>query len=226
VRDLALAGCYEVMGRLEDAHQHYQLALKSHREDANVLQRASAFYLRMDKPLQAEKLLIGLLDPGLPAEEARRWARRQLALLLAFRGEPEAYRQALALLDANRKEGEDNLAQRRIRALVRGTQPENRHAALAELEGLLKLARPTPLEQYRLIQLYEADGNKEAAQKQMLDLLTQGDPANPAYLAHHVRTLLQNGEKSDAQTWLSELARVEPDSKRVKEFRKELEEEK
>ncbi len=162
-RELALAGCCETLGRVEEAHRHYQKALAAQPNDPTVLQRAIVFYLRMDKPGQAELLLRRLLDPGSPVEELRVWSRRELALLRAFRGTDTAYNQAQALLDLNRKEGEETLAERRTRALVRGTQAAARTAALREIEELLKLG-PAPLdEQFRLVHLYETEGNADAA---------------------------------------------------------------
>ena len=55
----------------------------------------------------------------------------------------------------------------------------------------------------------------------MLDLLGR-DPANPVYLAHHIRNLLRQGNKEEAAKWLDDLEKIEPGSDRVKVFRAEL----
>lgn len=52
----------------------------------------------------------------------------------------------------------------------------------------------------------------------MLDLLGR-DPANPVFLAHHIRNLLRQGNKEEAAKWLDDLEKIEPGSDRVKVFR-------
>jgi len=67
------------------------------------------------------------------------------------------------LLEQNRQEGEEGVAERRARALVKGNRPAQRHLALSEVANTLKLAALTPDEQYRLARLHEAAGNRTAA---------------------------------------------------------------
>src|SRR5208283_2686024 len=114
---------------------------------------------------------------------------------------PAGLAQAQAYLDMNQKEGVNTAADRRAQILVRGTQPETRKAALHDLEEQFQQTPPARDEQYRLVLLYEADGNAAAAEKQMTDLLTRGDPNNPAYLAHHIRFLLQTRDKDEEGVW-------------------------
>jgi tetratricopeptide (TPR) repeat protein len=144
-----------------------------------------------------------------------------LAVLLAFAGDEAKYREALALLDHNGKEGEEAVLDQRARALVRATRPDRRPAQLRAVEETARQVPLTADEHYRLGLLYEAEKNADPARDHMLSALGQ-DPNNPEYLAHHIGTLLGAGEPTEAQPWLERLARIEPGSERVKAFQARL----
>jgi tetratricopeptide (TPR) repeat protein len=215
---LAQARCYEALGRMDAAAERFQDALAKRPDDFLVLRGAAAFYLHTDQPARAEPLLRRLLDPAVVVPDgALAWTRRQLALVLAGAGGEANYRAALALLDANRTPAGETLADRRARALVEATRPDQRSAALSTLEELPGDPPLTPDEQLRLARLYEAAGDWPRAQAQMQSLL-ETDPLNPAYLVHAVRNLLARGRTGEARDLAARLAKLEPDSARTREL--------
>jgi tetratricopeptide (TPR) repeat protein len=217
---LALAVCAEALGRVDAADSSYRAALAQRPDDGAILQRAASFYLRLDRAAQAEPLLRRMLTAGLPLGN-QVWARRQLALLLAFAGGEERRREAAELLDQNQRAGGDGVAYRRARAFLDGTRPEERRAALRRLEDSARAQPFTADELFRLVQLYEADGDVAAARERMLDLLA-ADPRNPEHLAHHIAGLLRRGKTREARPWVDRLDRLEPGSPRVQGFRRHL----
>lgn len=215
---LALAVAAEILAQWDHAEGYYRQALARTPDDALVLQRAARFYVRLNRGEQAEPLLRRLLAGEANALAVNQaWARRQLALLLAFAGDDAKYRQALALLPENSRQREDSILRRRARLLVRGTRPEERGAALRRLEESAKVQPFTPEELFCLVRLYEAEKNDEAARERMLDLLTL-ERNNPEYLAHHIERLLQRGRKDEARPWIAHLRKLEPGSSRVQSF--------
>jgi Flp pilus assembly protein TadD len=216
---LTRAVCLESLGRFALAEEQYALALGRQPFDARVLQRAASFFLRTNQPGRAEKMLRNLLDPtSLALDENLAWARRQLALVYAFRGTDADHAEAQSLLSANRRHGDD-LADRRAAEMVRATRPRERLPALRALEALPR-GPLAPEEQFWLAQLYDRSEQKEdwgKGREQMLDLLAR-DRHNPEYLAYHIRNLLRRGKKEEARTWITQLARLEGNSPRVRGF--------
>jgi tetratricopeptide (TPR) repeat protein len=215
---IALAQCYEALGRHDRAEQYYRAALAAQPGDIRVLRNAAAFYLRVNQPHKAEPALRKVLDPQTKAApEEVAWARRSLALGLAMKGGADQFRGALALLDKN-AQGGLSVEDQRAKAVVLATRPGRRREAIRLLEDLAGRQPPTADEQFLLAQLYEADRDWPRARDRMLSLLAaHGD--NPHYLAYFVRGLLRHGEVTAARDWLERLEKVEPASFRTAEIK-------
>jgi predicted Zn-dependent protease len=210
-----------LLGQVPRADQEYQIAVAQPPGDALVLQHAARFYLRLNQLSRAEPLLRRLLSPETDASEViQAWARRRLALLLAFDSSSQC-RQALALLDEKPHPRQEALADRRTRLLIQGTRLNERSAALHQLEQSAKLQPFTTEELFYLSRLYEAANDLKAVEDRMLDLLAL-DRNNPEYLALHISHLLRRGHMDDARPWIARLQTLEPDSSRVRSFRKQL----
>jgi tetratricopeptide (TPR) repeat protein len=217
--ELALAVCHEALAHAEEADRHYRTALKQRPDDGQVIQRATSFFVRLDRPAQAVPLLRRLLDPAVAVPDGnRRWARRQLALALAFDGDEAKYREARELLQA---EPADDPVARRARDFVEAARPQTRADALRRLEASWKAVPPAVDELFRLARLYEAADDGEKARQTMLDVLALG-VHNPEYLAHHAGSLLRRGKKDEARPWVVRLEKLEPGSPRVQRFREML----
>ncbi len=213
---LALAIAAEVLADWDNAERFYRQALARTPDEAMVLQRAARFHVRLNHTEQAEPLLRRLLagEMDVPAVN-RAWARRQLALLLAFAGDDEKYKQALALVPEEGRYREEDVLECRTRLLVQATRAAERRTALRRLEASAKTQPFTPEELFCLVRLYEADNDEETARERMLDLLTM-ERNNPEYLAHHIHRLLQRDRKDEARPWIARLRKLEPDSSRRK----------
>ena len=81
------------------------------------------------------------------------------------------------------------------------------------------LDAPLPAdEQFRLVQLYDADEQWPEARERLVSLLTV-DKLNPEYLAYLIDGLLRHDEAGLAGPWIARLDALEPGAERVKDFR-------
>jgi Tfp pilus assembly protein PilF len=217
-RPLALAVCCEALARFPEARQHYLAALQTQPNDGLVLQRGASFFVRLDSPHDSIPLLRRLLDPAIQVPSSSHvWARRQLALALAFAGDDAGYQEAEKLL----RDDIGDAAGQRTRDLVAATRSDGRAEALSRIEASRKLQPMTADELFRLAGLYEKVGDDEHARETMLDLLTL-DMQNPEYLAHHIAALLRRRKVDEARPWLERLERLEGNSERAQAFRSAL----
>jgi tetratricopeptide (TPR) repeat protein len=217
--ELALAVCHEALAHTAEADRHYRAALKQRPDDGLVLQRVASFCVRLDRPGEAVPLLRRLMDPAVAVPDGnRRWARRQLALALAFDGDEAKYGEAQDLL---RTDGDDDPAARRARDFLAAARPQTRADALRRLEASLKAVPSAADELFRLACVYEADNDWDRARQTMLDVLAL-DANNPEYLAHFTVSLLRRGKKDEARPWVVRLEKLEPGSPRVTKFREAL----
>jgi tetratricopeptide (TPR) repeat protein len=215
---LALALCYEAIGRQKEAAKLYEAAVATEQNRAATRQSASDFYLRVgDWPKAQHQLeqILKLKDAPLESVLAARRVLSRLYAAQGARGDYQKSRQALELLklrDGDSPPPESAaLEDLRTEAVVLASQRTRGHK-LQAIDLLLRLGRSRPLDpedQYLLVQLYEAVGEAAKARAQMLRLLSvQGN--EPRNLVHHVRVLLRQGQHSDAQLWLDRLDKVAP----------------
>ncbi len=212
---LPLAVCYEAAGRLDLAGRYYDEELALRPDDARTLVRAAALHVRLNQPARAETVLRRLLDSGKDASTADlAWVRRELEMLLAADGDDAKYAEATTLLSAPSDAGPES----RSRAFVLGARSSGRAEAIRRLEEERKTGPLPPDEEFRLVQLYEADGQWPAASDRLASLITV-DKQNPEYLAHLVEGLLLHDQAEEAGPWVERLETLEPGSERVKTFR-------
>jgi predicted Zn-dependent protease len=221
-RPTALARVYEAIDRCDLAEKQYAEAARTSPDDFLLLRQAAAFYLRMDQPGRAEPYLLRLLERRVGApEEHTAWARRHLALALAFDARSARRDEALALLDANLREWPRSLADVRARALVVASRPSERREGLKQFEATLEDRPVAPEEILVLADLWEAEGNPRRARECRVSLL-EFDGRKPQYLAHHVRGLLRRGQTGEAELYLAQLERVQPRAERTRALRASL----
>ncbi|MBY0522441.1 MAG: tetratricopeptide repeat protein [Gemmataceae bacterium] len=214
---LALASCYEAVGRRPEAKKQYEAALAAQPQDAAVLRSAAMFYLRLGALDTAERHLRSLMGLQGKAPDEAAWARRTLALGLAASGNYQRSQTALSLLgladgaDKPKSPLKETVDNRRAQAVVLAVQKNTRQRreAIARLEVLRERREATADDQFLLAQLYDGIGDWPKARDRMQMLLAEnGD--NAAYLAFFVQGLLRRDDADTAETWFTRLEQREP----------------
>jgi tetratricopeptide (TPR) repeat protein len=216
-RSLALAQCYEVIGRLGQAEAEYQHAQKDQPDNVSVLRAVATFYLRINRDTDAE-LILRPMAKGNGSSKDSTWARHQLALVLAHRSE---YREALDLLglafdpqSGNIQEGRssDTASAEEIRMRVRILKlldsKSSRDRAITYLNEMNRRQALAPDDQFLLARLYEANGSLEKARDTIRGLASLFR-SHPSYLAYYARCLLKHNDLDDADRFIDELEQQE-----------------
>src|SRR5207248_9797958 len=93
---LALAQCYEALGRRDRAGELYQAALTASPDDVTAVRAIANFYVRTGQFQEAQPYLRRMRDGyQSKAPDAAAWARRMLALVLTLSGDYQQSREAL-----------------------------------------------------------------------------------------------------------------------------------
>jgi tetratricopeptide (TPR) repeat protein len=227
---LALAQCYEAVGKLDRAQEFYQTALAAQPEDVTTLQGAAGFALRANKVPDAVTHLEKIVQLKFKDREASDSARRVLAVVKTLRGDYQESRKALELVGlleedkvVDRPENE-TVQERRTQATLlalQKTRPEQRRA-IPILEDFIKRQEALPEDRFLLAQLYETTGDWAKAQKVMHALLSLPDGVTPRHLAYFARTLLRHEQPKEAEVWLRKLEKQQADPLVVTEIQARL----
>jgi tetratricopeptide (TPR) repeat protein len=215
---LALAQCYAALNHAERAKELFDAAVRAKPEDLTVLRTAADFSLRTNDIDAATKRLRKVIELGVKDPEAAAWAEPVLAVVLASQGDYQDSREALALLGLlNRKADAlpppaEDVDRERSRAVVLALQPgrQARREAVALLERLNARRPLSPEDQFLLIQLYEQVGEPAQAREGIPLLLQVGDGARPRYLAYAVGVSIDHRRFDEAEDWLKELEKAQP----------------
>jgi tetratricopeptide (TPR) repeat protein len=216
---LALAQCYEAIGRREQADQEYKTALSAQPEDISVIRAVTGFFQRTGRLAEAETLLGRILEGQLKAsKDDRAWTRRQLAIILASRGE---CRRSLALLgmgfDEKGQITEDQtpaeaeiIEELRTRAQVLAVfnSRSAREKAVAYLEEVSRRQALSVGDQLLLAELLERNDSWPMARTQIHNLITSQNQ-NPKYLAYFAGCLLKHHELDEAARCIDQLEQLE-----------------
>jgi cellulose synthase operon protein C len=220
---LALAHCYEAVGRKERAKELYESALKARPDDVPTLLAVTGFCLGSGgaegvKAAQAHLEKILALRPEDP-EVARR-ARNTLAVVRTLSGDYRESRSALKLLGVGgdsalpeqpeTESAEDLRTKAGLLALQRDRK--ERRQAVALLERLVRRPEATPGDHLLLAQLYESTGDWPKARARLAKLLSLPGGEAPRYLAHYARSLLRHEDTAEAQVWLEKLEKLKPEA--------------
>jgi tetratricopeptide (TPR) repeat protein len=216
---LALAQCYEAIGRRDRADHEYQAALSAQPNDGPVLRAVASYYLRTGRTAEAETLLRRVLEgKGQTSDRDRTGARRQLAMTLANQGE---CRRAFALLGLgfdqkgqvieDKPPAEAEMAEElrtRAQVLAVFNSRSARAKAIGYWEELSRREALSPDDRLLLAQLLEMDGSWPKARTQIRNLVTSQNK-NPRYLAYFAGCLRRHHELDDAGRWIDQLEQVE-----------------
>ncbi len=218
-RALALAPCYEVLNRFDQALEQYETAAKTGPDDLAALRASAGFYLRALRPQLAEPLLRRIIDRKGSSVTDVAWARQGLAVALATRGDYKSFLEALALVGLKMEDGrltedatadENSIERRRAKAHVLATRPFRtfRDRAIKLLEELDASEGLAIGDRYLLAQLYEGAEAWPRAGEQ-LKRLVETQEREPTYLVHYVQNLLHRDKPLDARPVLERLEELE-----------------
>jgi tetratricopeptide (TPR) repeat protein len=228
---LALARCYEIVGRFDLAGRLYDQALKERPDDLRVLKNAANLRLREGNLVDARKLLERALANDKKTDDDVRYARRLLIITLAADPNPDAARTALEMVnardgDARTAAAGETVDEMRTRAMALALQrdaPSKREAIkLLEESGLRLPLRDDEL--FLLAHLNNAVGDWSKARALLTAILrTDGEAAeNPTYVAYYGLGLIRRGEVDEAERWVGTLERLQPGTLRTTELRARL----
>jgi tetratricopeptide (TPR) repeat protein len=220
-RTIALALCYEAVGRGSQAQQLLERAVKEDPDNVDFLRLAAGFYLRSRRFADAERELRKLLSHAKTATADRLWARSGLALVLVASGDYRRLDEAVGLvgltvdaegdlIDKPGQELDQSVEGERARARVLSMQlrKKPRTRAIAILESLAARRLLSSDDQFLLAQLYEGQKNWTGAREQFRQV-TAVPPENSFYLAYFVQCLLRQHEVEEAQRSLARLEDLE-----------------
>ncbi len=222
---LAIAQCYELLGKVDLARSRYQAALEQSPNNILVLRPVVEFQMRNGRSSEAELLLRNFLKSSIDAgDRERRWATRNLALALAINGRPQPLNEALDLIERNLATGPESSVDERVKALILARQPssEQRQEAIRIFERLLAhISDVSTDDQFLLARLYQATGDQSKARAEFRKLLaTQSKDSR--YIIAYLQLLLQNGETAEAELWLERLQALAPDDLVTADFQVHL----
>lgn len=208
-RSFVMAQCHELLGDREAAAVAYRQALDAAPDEPAVWQRAARFYLASDRR-QAEACLRRVLE----LRPKTALARRMLAALLVGSQGDQSLADAAELLDVMGLSHADQIINQRLgaRLLLRHGDAEQRREAQQLLEHLVQHEKsPAASDRLLLAQWYERDGRLQAAKDQLLALVLVDRPPGDD-LARLIDFLLRHGRPDEAQEWLDQLSRAEPET--------------
>jgi tetratricopeptide (TPR) repeat protein len=217
---LTLAYCYEKIGQIGAAEKQLRTALTARPDDPTVVEFAARFYLTHNRSREAAAALRKLMDAPKAGKAEQRWARRNLARVLAQGVGRRNFEKALALIAENLKtasktEKEQDL---HVQALLLATRVKERQKAIQLYENLQSLSAA---EQVTLAGLYEADGRWDRARTRLLTLLARPEGRKPVYVARYIGLLLDHDKLPphnllpEAEAQLANLERLEKDCPRT-----------
>jgi tetratricopeptide (TPR) repeat protein len=233
---VALAQCYEMLGKANEAASQYEAALAKAPKDLLLLLRAIEFYVRRGNFAQAEKLLNRIVDESVPAEpDVVRDARRRLASILVTRGDHVSRQRATQLIEKNLEQSPASLEDLRSKALILTSDQKKRSRAeaVAILEKLLKDERlanvkgqPEAMTNLRmqtlflLSQLYATDENWGPANQVLRELLAFG-AKDPRFVVAMIQAQMKQRHYSEVESWIDMLEKVAPDELSTAQLRAE-----
>jgi tetratricopeptide (TPR) repeat protein len=220
---LALAPCYEALGKLELAKAQYDFALDKLPKSVTAARMVAGFHMRTGNLKAAQPLLQQIVERKLEVtNDDVTWAKSGLALALVLNHDYQNLPQALALVGlrvekngdlVETEEGARDRTVEGLRARARVLSMQTRTQARAKAVGILEdLNRRQALsldDQFLLAQLHEGLGDWTKA-REILVKLSEPQGGNSVYLSYFVHSLLLKGETEDAQRLLTRLETEDP----------------
>lgn len=198
-RAVTLASCHEILGQPDKAEGDWLEAVKERPNDLTVRHNTANFYLRNNRGAKAIEHLRAIAEASpAPSDAERRWARRNLAIVLANTKRQKDFQEARRLIETNLGEDKKSLPDQHARAVVLATRMSKRKEAIRLFEGLENRGALIAIEHFALIRLYIADGDWEKARLHVRLLEQSPQGTNPEYPEFLARQFIQHAAASSA----------------------------
>jgi len=209
---LTLAQCALFLGDSKQAEELVEKAFRDEGKSADpvALRLASTLALRQNRLDQVKEYLgkLGQLTDLSPGDKA--WVNRTRVAMLLSKGRPADCDQALALVNQNLRNDSGRIEDQMLKAKVLSFRPAGRGEAVTILERLAGINLLGENERFLLAQLYLDQKNEQKYLAEMLKLVNQ-KLRNPQHLAHLVNYWIGRNQVEQAERWLAELKKAEPE---------------
>jgi tetratricopeptide (TPR) repeat protein len=220
---LTLAQCSLLLGDTQQADELVKKAMKEKGKAADPaeLRLAAAVALRRNRLDQVDEYLTELGRVADLSPDDKVWANRTRVALLMAKGRAADRDRALAVLDENLVINRDSIADLGLKATVLALRPSGHGAAIKILEQLASANGLGANERFLLAQLYlgQRDGQKYQGEMQKLLDLNLKDPR---HLAHFANFWIGRNQLDQAERWLAELKKAEPEGRLALELEARL----
>ena len=208
---LTLAQCSVLLGDTEQAKELIRKALNDEGRSADpaALRLAATVSLGQNRLDEVNKYLDKLDQVRDLSPVDKAWVHRTRVALLLNTGRPADRDQALRLVDQNLRNDPANVEDQGLKAIILALRPGGRGEAVTILEQLAGAKRLGANEQFLLAQLY-LDQRDEAKYRGEMEKLLNLKVKNPRHLAHFVNYWIDRSQLDQADRWLAELKKAEP----------------
>ena len=208
---LTLAQCWMSLGDLKRAEELIGKAFNDEGKsaDPNALKIATIVALSQKRLDKVDEYLNKLDQVTNLSASDKAWVNRIRVALLLNKGRPADQDQALGLVEQNLKNDPNSIEDQQLKATVLALRPSRRGEAVKILEQLGAANLLDAKERFLLAQLYLGQREEQKYQDEMFKLLNL-KVRNPQHLAHFVNYWIGRNQLDQADRWLAELKKAEP----------------
>ncbi|MGE0374879.1 MAG: tetratricopeptide repeat protein [Planctomycetaceae bacterium] len=208
----ALAACYELVRRFDDAEKQLKSALAADPQNAVLVQQLAAFYLRTGRQQAAATAARGVLDHPEQFRGVDLIAARRLLAGGMATGSFADFQEAVRLLELNLQESQDPMADRRLlaRLLLLHTHPDFIRKGLDHIAIVERAGSLTAAEQFLTASALDRLEEDQAADPHWQALLEEDRP-QPQFIAGYLRRELDRGRWEGLDHWAQELESLQPE---------------
>jgi len=208
---LTLAQCWMSLGDFKRAEELIGKALNDEGKsvDPIALKIAAIVALSQNRLDKVDEYLNKLNQVASLSASDKAWVNRIRVALHLTKGRPADQDQALGLVEQNLKNDPSSIEDQRLKATVLALRPSRRDEAVKILEQLSAANLLDAKERFLLARLYLGQPNEEKYQSEMVKLLKL-KARNPQHLAHFVNYWIGRDQLDQADRWLAELKKAEP----------------
>ena len=217
--DLPIGQCYELLGKMDLAREHYREALERSPENPELSRKWVEFLLKSGAVADAETELRKMLENSSGTSEndqaVRLWLRRNLAIALLSSGRKESVAEAIGIVDQNLNEVTPSASEdMRLKAniLAKSNSQSDRRQAIDILEKLVARERTGEFQaddHWLLASLYQLEGDLKKWRFELRRSMTDRKE-DPRFLAAFVKLSLLEKETSQAEIYLDLLQKLAP----------------